>query len=202
MHLPRDWTRTPGNAGGAAYPYALERPDGTSVVSVSSWGKPGTPALYDPDEGVISGIIAKGLIDKKTEAALDDQPLVYGAEWKVNGRFFGLLHVPEEMVRPNASLTALVAQGERPCTATPLLSWAGQSWSSASCWSAETRFPAARLLPYTGVPPAAYRVSGGAFSLQADLSRLTVRLEPPAGKTVTLTADLRCVPAPTGGCVA
>lgn len=73
-------------------------------------------------------------------------------------------------------------QGTKPCSTVPLLPFLGQGWNSANCpnpWSADGRVPGMNVVPYAIPPISAYSVSGGYLGVQTDLSKLTVRLEPP-----------------------
>jgi len=198
MHTPKNWDATRREtAGGSAYPLAL-RGGTTNIAS--------TAGLYDPAERGTEGTLIVGLLDPSFETGtdLDSQPLLTGADWRTNGRFFGVVQIPEAVARAHETIAFTIAKGDKACSQNPLLRWSGQTWNSLNCpqpWSHDTRYPAGGMTPYLLAPAADMRVSSGAITVYADDDKLRLRIEPPVGETIKVTADLTCVTSGTGVCL-
>jgi hypothetical protein len=227
IHVPKDWDPdVPFTSGTPLRPDKVSwrvpvRPSTDPPIGEPTVGATSGQTMADPGMQSLIGRLFKAPVDRAvTDPSSLNSSTVAGDDWKVNGRFFGVLDIPESILRVGHDDPLI--SGDPPvygyklwmntttptatCSGTaPMLTWRGLTRVSpcvnGSPWTYESRLPVNDFVPYAIPGSAGYNVVHGAASITSDGPKLKVELEPPAGATTTLTFDQACIPANPTGCV-
>lgn len=207
IHVPKGWNAgLRNNPGTGGRPTELRSTGGQTIIPGCATPQAGATypvvsKMFDVRQGVTSGIIPLTFIPENIVDELDlNDPasIPLNDPWSVNGRFFGVLHIPDVVVRQVPNITMINSETDGTSA---MLPWAGQEpFDCTTSWEKVGRFVGARLVPYPIPPTKGFQVVAGYLIVYANLEELEIGLQPPGGEPVTATVDLSCETSATGVC--